>query len=179
MKKLFFLFSFILSTFSVFGQTAENHAVLISNSVEDIYLTKDDGKGKIGEMSENFATTDVPIHCVVLLNTEVAATVKMIFVAVSVKGVKPESKVVSVSYKTDGTQNQVNFTGKPEGVWTAGTYRVDIYLDGKSAGNRVFEIEPSLVKTEKTEKSAPSVIKTFAAPKTSPKPKPIRRAAKN
>ena len=178
-KKLLFLLSFVFLTLNVFGQTSENKAVLISNSVEDIYLAKDDGKGKAGDISGNFTTTDVPIHCVVLLNTDAAATVKMVFVAVSVKNVKPESKVVTVSYKTDGRQNQVNFTGRPDGLWTAGTYRVDIFLDGKAAGNRVFEIEQSLVKGEKTEKSAPPAVKSFAAPKNSPKSKPVRRTAKN
>ncbi len=175
MKKYLFLLIFFISNMAIFGQTLEKTNVLPGDGIEDIYLTKDDGKGKKGDIAEKFATTDVPIHCVVMLDSEKSVTVKMIFVAVSVKGVKPESKVVTTVYKTDGMQNIVNFTGRPDGVWTAGTYRVDIFLDGKPAGNRLFEIEKPAAEIEKIpagKKFVPS--KNFVS-----KPKPLRRIAKN
>lgn len=110
-------------------------------SVQEAYLAKDDGSGKAGEQADEFATDDIPIYCVVLLDTQRAVTVKINFVAVSVAGVKAETKVVTASYTTKEGQNRVNFTGRPEGLWTPGKYRVDIFLDGKAAKAVEFEIK--------------------------------------
>ncbi|MEJ7623878.1 MAG: hypothetical protein WKF34_07775 [Pyrinomonadaceae bacterium] len=109
--------------------------------VEEIYLAKDDGDGKAGEQVTEFRTSDVPIYCVVLLDSHVTTIVKMNFVAVSVNGVRPETKVVTASYTTQAGQNRVNFTGRPEGKWTAGRYRVDLFVNGKIAKNMEFEIK--------------------------------------
>jgi hypothetical protein len=111
--------------------------------VEELYVAKDDGTGKAGEQVSEFATTDVPIYCVVLLDAQGKVTVKMNFVAVSVAGVKPDTKVVTASYTTKDGQNRVNFTGRPDGRWTAGKYRVDIFLDGKVGKNITFDIRAS------------------------------------
>ena len=115
--------------------------------VEEAYLAKDDGSGKAGEQASEFRTTDVPIYCVVLLDTQKTVTVKINFVAVSVAGVKPETKVVTASYTTKEGQNRVNFTGRPDGRWTPGKYRVDIFLDGKAAKAVGFEIKGQSVAT--------------------------------
>ena len=111
--------------------------------VEELYVAKDDGTGKAGEQVSEFATTDVPIYCVILLDTQEKVTVKMNFVAVSVTGVKPDTKVVTASYTTRDGQNRVNFTGRPDGRWTAGKYRVDIFVNGKVAKNITFDIRAS------------------------------------
>lgn len=108
-----------------------------------IYMARDDGHGKPGEETTGFYTTDVPIHCVVLLETNQAVTVKMNFVAVSVPGVKAETKVVTTSYTTQGQQNRVNFTGRPDGKWYSGKYRVDIFVDGELSKSMVFDIRPT------------------------------------
>lgn len=112
-------------------------------TVEEIYLARDNGEGKAGEQVSEFRTNDVPIYCVVLLDAVGKVTVKMNFVAVSVAGVKPETKVVTASYTTKDGQNRINFTGTPEGKWTPGKYRVDLFLDGKAAKNLEFEIKSS------------------------------------
>lgn len=136
-------------------------------AVEEVYLAKDDGNGKAGEQVTEFRTDDVPIYCVVLLDSNAKVTIKMNFVAVRVAGVKPETKVVTASYTTKETQNRVNFTGRPEGKWTPGRYRVDLFLDGKAASNLEFDI-----------KSGGSDAKSSAngfQPTARPKPKPVRR----
>lgn len=145
-------------------------------AVEEVYLAKDNGEGKAGEVSENFLTTDVPIYCVVELNSTKPATVKMNLVAVSVAGVKPESKVITVSYKTNGKQSRVNFTGKPDGVWTAGTYRIDIFVDDKLATGKSFEIKKLASNTRKTPAQE---AKSFVPPKPKPKPKIVKATRKN
>lgn len=111
--------------------------------VEEVYLAKDNGEGKAGEQVTEFRTNDIPIHCVVLLDSAVKSTVKMNFVAVSVSGVKPDTKVVTASYTTRDGQNRVNFTGRPDGKWTPGKYRVDIFVDGKIVKNLEFDIRNS------------------------------------
>jgi hypothetical protein len=130
------LFSIILTAMAVsaLSQTAQP-------GVEEAYLARDDGSGKAGEQVSEFLTTDVPIHCVILLDTQSNVTVKMNFVAVAVSGVKAETKVVTASYTTKDGQNRVFFTGRPDGRWTPGKYRVDIFLDGKAATNIAFDIK--------------------------------------
>lgn len=109
--------------------------------VDDIYLAKDDGKGQAGEAATVFRTTDIPIHCVVQLDSTTPVTVKMNLVVESVAGVRAETKVVSTSYTTKDGQNRVNFTGRPDGKWTPGKYRAEIFVDGKLSKNLSFEIK--------------------------------------
>lgn len=157
---LFFCFAFGLS---VFGQS-----ILKSDDVgiDEIYFAKDDGEGKAGEISEKFTTTDIPIHCIIQLNSTKATTVKMNFVAVEVKGVKAETKIITTSYTTNGKQNRVRFTGTPEKTWFVGKYRVDIFLDGKLTQSKELEIEG--------DNSKPAEVNSFqptTKPKVSKKPK--------
>jgi hypothetical protein len=137
-----------------------------TTGIEEVYLAKDDGEGKAGEQVTEFGTTDIPIYCVVLLESNRVAVVKMNFVAVSVAGVKPETKVVTASYTTKNGQNRVNFTGRPEGKWTPGKYRVDLFLDGKITKTVEFQIKSTSV--------GPPGASSFQ----SAKPKPVRRPAK-
>jgi hypothetical protein len=130
--------------------------------IEELYLAKDDGRGNAGEPVDEFTTTDVPIYCVVLLDASAKAVVKMNFVAVRVSGVKPETKVVSTSYTTTARQNRVNFTGRPEREWVPGTYRVDLYVDGRLSKNLEFEIKGRTV---------PAAASKFVqSPSSRPKP---------
>ncbi len=109
-------------------------------AIEDVYLAKDNGSGKAGDQVSEFRTTDVPIHCVILLESPAVTTVKMNFVAVSVPGVKTDTKVVSTSYTTKEGQNRVNFTGRPDGKWIPGRYRVDLFIDGLISRTIEFSI---------------------------------------
>ena len=62
------------------------------SACEEIYLAKDNGEGKAGEAETSFLTTDIPIFCVVQLDSLKPATVKMNFIAVKVAGVKARNK---------------------------------------------------------------------------------------
>ncbi len=110
-------------------------------AIEEVYLARDDGEGKAGEQVNEFRTTDVPIYCIVLLESNVKSVVKMNFVAVAVGGVRAETKVVTATYTTNAGQNRVNFTGRPDGKWTPGKYRVDLFVDGKLERNVEFDIK--------------------------------------
>lgn len=108
--------------------------------IENVFLAKANDDGKAGEPAGVFATDDVPIFCVVRLDSLQTVTVKLVLVAVKVPGVKAGSNVVSISYKTNGMQDRVDFEGRPDGRWVAGSYRADIYLDNKKAKAIDFDI---------------------------------------
>ncbi len=139
-------------------------------TVEEVYLAKDDGEGHAGEQVTEFSTTDIPIYCVVLLETNGKAVVKMNFVAVKVAGVRPETKVVTASYTTKHGQNRVNFTGRPEGKWVPGKYRVDLFVDGKMAKNVEFEIKGSGAGAD-----VRSAAKYLQQPAEPPKAQPVNK----
>lgn len=109
--------------------------------IEEVYLARDNGEGKPGDQVTEFGPNDIPIHCVVLLGTIGSTLVKMNFVAVNVAGVKLDTKVVTASYKTTEGQNRVNFSGRPDGKWTPGRYRVDLFVNGKLEKTIEFEIK--------------------------------------
>jgi hypothetical protein len=171
-KLVSIIFLCLFFALSALGQTPEQTPQTNNETVgvEEIYLAKDNGEGKAGDAATTFLTTDIPIFCVVQLNSTKPATVKMNFIAAKVAGVKAETKVVSVSFKTNGKQNRVNFTGKPDGDWIAGSYRVDIFIDGKLAGSRELEIQKSA--------TANPAVKSFE-PRTGSKPKTPKRTRKN
>lgn len=176
MKIIFITLLCLLFTFTSFAQQEDEKNVEPQIvGVEEIYLAKDNGEGKAGDVAESFLTTDIPIYCIVQLNSSKPTTVKMNFVAVSVQGVKAETKVITVNYKTNGKQNRVSFTGKPDGVWTAGSYRIDIYIDDKLAVGKSFEIKKSPAEIQK----AVTQVKSFVPPKPKPKPKIVKPTRKN
>lgn len=133
-------------------------------AIKDVYLAKDDGSGKAGDPVTSFVTTDIPIHCVVLLDEVRVANIKMNFVAVSVPGVKPETKVVSTSYTTTDGEDRVNFTGRPVKLWVTGKYRMDIFLDGKFVKNVPFDIQKPQPATGSAELIGPKEPSKSKAP---------------
>ena len=166
----------LLFAFSAFAQGIKDEVKIEPEvvGVEDIYLAKDNGEGKAGDTAEIFLTTDVPIYCVVQLNSTTPATIKMNLVAVNVQGVKAESRVITVSYKTNGRQDIVNFKGRPDGVWTAGSYRIDIFIDDKLAIGKSFEIKKS-----PSEIQPKPAVESFLPPKPRPKTKLVKQTRKN
>lgn len=165
MKILFLSIICFLLCPTIFGQTEANKVNTDDVQVAELYLARDNGSGKAGEITDSFFTNDIPIYCVVQLDSMKPVTVKMNFVAVKVQGVKPETKVITVSYKTNGKQSQVNFTGTPDKVWTAGFYRIDIFIDDKPDKNLEFEIKKTTQQVGKekqpTSKSKTAAVKKF------------------
>lgn len=125
------------------------------NGVGEISLARDDGSGNPGEAAANFSATDIPIYCLIRLESVKAVTVKMNLVAVGATGLKPGKIVVSAVYKTDGKQSGVTFNAAPEKIWAAGKYRIDILLDGKPAKSLDFEIQKSPKEIEREKQTPP------------------------
>jgi hypothetical protein len=138
-----------------------------NDGVPEIILARGDGLGKVGQPATEFLPTDVPIYCIVQLDSSDPVTVRMNLVAVSVPGVKPETKVVSTSYTTRDMQDRVDFTGRPAGLWVSGRYRVDVFLDGKPAGSKEFTVD-------KAAKDANSAPREAVTPRPTPVIKPVK-----
>ncbi len=147
------IFAGILCLFfglNVAAQAEKSDAAdILTTAVEQISLLRDDGAGKAGDAAENFSTADKILHFHIQLTSRKPAMVKMILVAADVAGLKPETKSITVSYKTNGKQNIVNFTATPEDAWLAGKYRADVFIDDNPAGKKEFEIQKSGKEVEK------------------------------
>lgn len=142
MKLFLSLFLCLFVGFNLYSQTEKAEI-----GVEEIALFRSDGKGNVGEATDKFTTIDRPIYCSVTLDSTKTAAVKMIIVAARAAGLKPETKVVTVNYATKENQNQIVFDASPNGVWAAGSYRADVYVNGKLAKSLAFEIEKSAKET--------------------------------
>ena len=153
LRTIFVLLFCFLVSFNAFGQIEPNSDEQVG--VKEIYLARDDGNGKAGDRAESFLTTDIPIYCIVELNSSKSVTVKMNFVAVKTADWKPETNVATVSYKTNGAQDGVTFNAAPQSRWSPGSYRVDISINGKLAKSQSFEIQKSTQEQENKSKSAP------------------------
>lgn len=151
---------------NVFGQTEENtQEKPAPQGVKEIVLARDNGAGKAGEVVTGFDEKDVPIHCLIELNSTTAVAVQLKLVAVKADGLKPGTNVVTINYKTNGRQSKVNFNASPgEDLWAPGSYRFDVLLDGKPAASQNFEIKGTTAKPEKKEEKP--------EPKSAPKRKP-------
>lgn len=149
-----------------FGQVPDAPKI---SGIDQLYLAKDDGTGNAGEPEVDFLTTDIPIFCVVVLDSNRPVTVKMNLVVVNVPGVRTETKVVSTRYTTKNSEDRVNFSGNPEGLWTAGKYRVDIYIDDKLVEKRDFEIRGMKALARSTSAFSPKTAGKARPPKKSRK----------
>ena len=121
----------LISAAAAMAQEAASPAPVTESMIENAFLAKDDGQGRPGDAAVSFGTADIPIYCIVELREPKVLKVSMVFVAVDVAGVRKGQKVVSAAYVTKANETEVHFTGRPQGKWTAGKYRVDISLDGK------------------------------------------------
>ncbi len=130
----------LLLSFSFQAQTAPNkndEEVKITK----LSLAKKDSQGNIIEDLEVFGTKDIPIYCYIDLNSEKPTLVKMNFIAVKAKGLRPNTKMVVASYKTKKGESGVAFTASPKSIWATGDYRVDVFLNGKLKESKEFKIE--------------------------------------
>ena len=163
MKITFLVLLCLFFGFNAFAQTEEPTEV----QIEEISLWRIGTDGKASDEVESFLTTDKPLLFRINLNSLKPTTVKMVLVAVNVPGMKAETKSVTISFTTNGKQNIVNFRANPEGIWVAGKYRADVFINNKPAGNKEFMIEK------------PNTIEKETVPKTDTKPKTARRTRKN
>ena len=169
MRAVFLSCLFLFSGLAIAGQPPAPPAKP-PVGIEGILLMRDDGDGNADEETSIFGQEDVPIHCRILLDSFRPATVKMNLIAMDVEGFKAGSQIITVSYKTNGEQNIVNFKGSPDDVWLAGKYRIDIFVDENFAGNKEFEILQTA-----TVQPAAQTDPAAAKPKTKPAARRLRK----
>jgi hypothetical protein len=142
MKVLLAALLCLLAGGAVFGQAPGNEPDE-GSEVAKTTLARKEKDGTITENPEKFRTSDVPILCYVDLKNDRSAEVRLAVIAAKAVGLRPESKVISVSYKTKDGENGVTFTARPEGKWAPGLYRADIYVDGKLSDSVSFTVSGS------------------------------------
>lgn len=110
-----------------------------SVTVESITLMKDN-EGDAGAVVDGFKTTDQAFHADVKLSEMGSgATVKGELIAVKTSEGENVT-VVSEEKEVGGLNNSVDFTFSLPQPWPAGSYRVDVYLDGTKVAAKDFEI---------------------------------------
>lgn len=139
MKIILLLLLCLLLTFSVQAQTEPKAETEVE--ISNLSLAKKDAEGNIVEDLEVFGTKDIPIYCYIDLNSEVPTLVKMNFIAVKAKGLRANSRIISVSYKTKKGETGISFDASPKNIWASGDYRVDVFLDEKLSKSKESKIE--------------------------------------
>ncbi len=133
----------VLVSIGVSAQTERHKNDKAEVNIEEIYLARDNGRGKADEKQrvDKFIATDNPLHCVVILDSVKPVTVAMTLYAAHVEGVKKDTKVIGATMDTNGAQNKVDFDVSLPRDWLVGAYRFDITINGKPAGSKTFRIE--------------------------------------
>jgi hypothetical protein len=109
-------------------------------TVESITIMRDDGSGKAGETVESLKPSDKIFHAAVKLDKGDDAKVKADLIAVDTPAGQ-NIPVLSKDYDLGGISNTVDLTFSMENDWPAGTYKIDVSLNGKPAKSREFKIE--------------------------------------
>lgn len=144
MKIVLIVLLCLLLTMSIQTQTTNEKKTEIK--VTKLALAKEDKDGNIIEDTELFSPKDIPIYCYIDLNSKKPTMVKMVIIAVKAIRIRPNSKIITVQYKTKSGENEVSFNAKPRKVWAEGDYRVDVYLNGKLSKSKEFKVEKQIPK---------------------------------
>lgn len=115
-------------------------AVAESSAVENILLFRDSA-GVPGPAVDRFTASDNPLHAVIQLSgVEMGTKVRAELVAVDAGG-EEDYTVAEEDLTVDMGGRSANFTIELPRPWPPGTYRVDVYLNGRPARALEFEIE--------------------------------------
>jgi hypothetical protein len=109
-------------------------------TVESITIARDDGSGKAGDAVESLKPTDHEFHASIKFDKGNDVKVKADLIAVDT----PEGKNINVltqDYDLGGINNTVDLKCSLPRDWPAGSYRIDVSLDGKLAKSKEFKIE--------------------------------------
>ncbi len=115
-------------------------AVAESSAVENILLCRDSA-GVPGPAVERFQSSDNPLHAVIRLSgVEMGTKVRAELVAVNAGG-EEDYTVAGEDLTVDMGGRSATFTVGLPRPWPPGTYRIDLYLNGRPARGLKFEIE--------------------------------------
>jgi hypothetical protein len=101
-------------------------ASISTAKISEAYMTaNEDGSG-----TTTIFSGDQTFYCIVKVsNAPDDTTLKAVWTAVDVEGVDPGFLIDEVELTTDG-QNEFTFNLQNDGLWPAGNYKVEIFLNG-------------------------------------------------
>src|SRR5437870_13040662 len=108
--------------------------------VNEINMAKDND-GEPGASADEFATGDLTMHCVIMLNKAKGGTkIKFTWTAVDVAELG-NSEIRSIDYKTRPFENKIHAHLTLQRDWPKGSYRVDVYINGNLDKQVDFMVE--------------------------------------
>ena len=135
-----FLLAAALCIAAVGSVQAQTNGDEDSPKVSKTTLARKESDGTITEDPETFRPKDVPIICYVDLTVDHPVEVRLVSVAKRAVGLRPESRIATVTYKTKQGESGVTFTSRPKGLWAAGSYRADVFLNGTLSDSKDFTV---------------------------------------
>ena len=143
MKYILIVLLCLLFTLSVKTQTT-SEVEKTEQEIETFILAKENSEGNIIEDIEILGIKDIPLHCYIDLTLSKPTLIKIKVIAVKVKRLRKNSKVIALQYKTKNDENGAAFSIKPSGkFWNEGNYRIEVYLDKKLAESKNFAVKKS------------------------------------
>jgi hypothetical protein len=112
-----------------------------SVAITKIYMAKDNGLGKPGAETESFSPSEHTVHVMVELDHAAEGTlVKFDWIAVDA-GDMDDQSLKTLDYVTKDRENIVHANLTLPRDWTAGDYKVDVYINGQLARSVAYKIE--------------------------------------
>lgn len=130
----------LVCLFAAASAAAQTAGLVRTEDVAKMSLAREEADGTLTENPASFRPEDVPITCYIDLVDDRQVEVKLVIVAVKAVGLRPNSPIVSVRYKTNSGETQVTFTARPKGKWATGEYRADVFVDGARAASGGFKV---------------------------------------
>jgi hypothetical protein len=104
-------------------------------------LVISDQKGGASKTTFKTDTPKIYLHAN-LADVKSGSMLKGDWIAVKTKVAPPNYRIDGTELKVGPLMNQVDFNmSKPNAGWPVGDYRIDLFIDGKPAGNMKFKIE--------------------------------------
>jgi hypothetical protein len=132
--------SFLKKSIALFGLVAAAAAYAASPHYSDMKLSDEED----GSPMEAFApdTDKIFLHAG-LIDTPAGTKLTSTWIAEDTNGVAPANyKIDSVDLTVAPPINVATFSlSKPTSGWPVGSYRVDLFIDGKAAGTMHFKVE--------------------------------------
>ena len=150
---------FLLLVMGNFANLPAQESDDLNELIDEAFLARADKSGEPTDITNEFFTTDIPIYCIVMLKTIKPTLVKMELFTQKVPGFKSNYLVIKTSYTTKEGQNRVTFTGRPDGVWKAGTYRINISINGDLKKSIDFSVKAKSIEITQKARRKPSAKK--------------------
>jgi hypothetical protein len=109
--------------------------------IKDAYLAHDNGRGEPGEKVQGFSASDRTMHCVIdLEQAQAGTTIKFDWIGVDAGDWK-NHLIKELEYTTKPREKKILAQLTYPQDWPEGSYKIDIYVNGKFARTIAFQVE--------------------------------------